>query len=341
MSEVLVFTFRLHQRQLGLGQLQLQLLHPVQGRGQGVGGGHGGQIGAARLLLVSALQLLHLAGELGGDLLVVSDDVLLDPQLGLHPVHLPLEHELQLVRLLGQQGLLLGALHQALLDNHDLLLEVGVHVLELVNLRPHGDLPGEQLLGQHVVLPLQPHVVCDQLFVLPLEPGDGVLGQSLLLLLLPPLLLVLGQLPDLDADHCLHQLLGVLLGPQLLGDIDPEVFHDPLEVLGQQLLLDHHEEGERHLEYRLRALEHEHVEDTEDEEEGELGGEEGEEPLGGEHVGLQPLLLEVVPQVGHALLQQPVQLVEPQLQLLKVFSETQHLFHYFQVSSPKSKPSQV
>ena len=38
-------------------------------------------------------------------------------------------------------------------------------------------------------------------------------------------------------------------------------------------------------------MEEEHVEDPEDEEEGELGGKEGEEPLAGVHLGGQPDLL--------------------------------------------------
>ena len=70
----------------------------------------------------------------------------------------------------------------------------------------------------------------------------------------------------------------------------------------------------------LNTLEHEDIEDSEDEEERELGREESEEPLRGEHVSLETNILEVLPQVGHVLLQQPVQLVEPQLQLLKVLS---------------------
>ena len=37
--------------------------------------------------------------------------------------------------------------------------------------------------------------------------------------------------------------------------------------------------------------------------EGELGGEEGEEPLGREHVGLQPQVHEVVEQVRELVLQ--------------------------------------
>ena len=50
----------------------------------------------------------------------------------------------------------------------------------------------------------------------------------------------------------------------------------------------------RNLEDGVNALEHEDVKDPEDEEEWELGREEGEEPLAGVHVCLQAHLLKVL-----------------------------------------------
>ena len=50
----------------------------------------------------------------------------------------------------------------------------------------------------------------------------------------------------------------------------------------------------RNLEDGVNALEHEDVKDPKDEEEWELGGEEGEEPLAGVHVSLQPHVLEML-----------------------------------------------
>ena len=48
------------------------------------------------------------------------------------------------------------------------------------------------------------------------------------------------------------------------------------------------------LEDGVNALEHEDVKDPEDEEEGELCREEGEEPLAGIHVRLQPHMLKML-----------------------------------------------
>ena len=48
----------------------------------------------------------------------------------------------------------------------------------------------------------------------------------------------------------------------------------------------------RYLKNDVSPVEEEHVEDPEDEEEGELGGKEGEEPLAGVHLGGQPNLLQ-------------------------------------------------
>ena len=50
----------------------------------------------------------------------------------------------------------------------------------------------------------------------------------------------------------------------------------------------------RNLEDGVNALEHEDIKDPEDEEEWELGREEGEEPLAGVHVRLQPHMLEML-----------------------------------------------
>ncbi len=55
----------------------------------------------------------------------------------------------------------------------------------------------------------------------------------------------------------------------------------------------------------------------EDEEERELGREEREEPLRRVHVRLDARLYQVVPQVAQVVLDQPVQLVQPQVQSLE------------------------
>ena len=75
------------------------------------------------------------------------------------------------------------------------------------------------------------------------------------------------------------------------------------------------------LEDTIKAEEEEAIEHPEDEEERELGGEDREEPLGRVHVRLDPILGEVLPQVREVDLDQSVQLVEAELQLLKVLLE--------------------
>ena len=72
------------------------------------------------------------------------------------------------------------------------------------------------------------------------------------------------------------------------------------------------------LEDGFNALKHEDIEYSEDEKERKLGRKESEEPLAGVHVGFQSHRLEVLPQVRQVLLYQPVQLVEPHLQLLEI-----------------------
>ena len=55
-------------------------------------------------------------------------------------------------------------------------LNCTVYVVDFVTIDsttcPHANLLGEQLLGQQVVLPLQPQAVRQQLLVLPGEPGQ-------------------------------------------------------------------------------------------------------------------------------------------------------------------------
>ena len=67
----------------------------------------------------------------------------------------------------------------------------------------------------------------------------------------------------------------------------------------------------------VHALAEEHVQNVEDEEERELGREEREEPLRRVHVRLDARLYQVVPQVAQVVLDQPVQLVQPQVQSLE------------------------
>ena len=55
----------------------------------------------------------------------------------------------------------------------------------------------------------------------------------------------------------------------------------------------------------MTYLTKEEIEDVEDHEERELGGEESEEPLGGEHVGLEAVVEEVLRQVWQHVLQHP------------------------------------
>ena len=106
-------------------------------------------------------------------------------------------------------------------------------------------------------------------------------------------------------------MMDIFLGnsPEPLRNVNSEILHDALKVLSQQILLHHHQKTQRHLalalenghksslrnlKYGVDALEHEDIEDPEDKEEGELGWEEGEEPLAGVHVGLQAHMLEML-----------------------------------------------
>ena len=68
-----------------------------------------------------------------------------------------------------------------------------------------------------------------------------------------------------------------------------------------------------YLKYCFNSLQHENIQNSEHQEKWELSREECEEPLAGIHVGLQPHVLEVLPQVRQALLYQPVKLIKPQL----------------------------
>ena len=130
----------------------------------------------------------------------------------------------------------------------------------------------------------------------------------------------------------------MILGPEFLRNVDSKVFHDSLKVLSKKLFFHQHQQSQRDLkveisyqtsptdfmtdlEDRLRALQHEHVQDSEDEEQRELGREQSQEPLRGEHVSLQADTLEMLKQVRHVLLYQSFQLVESQLKLLEVFPE--------------------
>ena len=63
---------------------------------------------------------------------------------------------------------------------------------------------------------------------------------------------------------------------------------------------------ETNLEDGFYALQHEHIQHSEDQEQGELGWEQGEEPLGGEHVGLQADVLEMLEEVRHVFFYQPL-----------------------------------
>ena len=90
---------------------------------------------------------------------------------------------------------------------------------------------------------------------------------------------------------------------------------------------------ETNLEDCVDALKHEHIQDPEDEEERELGREEGQEPLRGEHVSLQANILKMLKQIWHVLLYQSFKLIKPQLKLFKIFPEqisqtvSKHYFH--------------
>ena len=79
--------------------------------------------------------------------------------------------------------------------------------------------------------------------------------------------------------------------------------------MSQQILLHHHQKTQRHLALALEnghksslrnledgvdALEHKDVENSKDEEEWKLCGEESEKPLAGVHVGLQTNMLEML-----------------------------------------------
>ena len=129
----------------------------------------------------------------------------------------------------------------------------------------------------------------------------------------------------------------MLLRSESFRNVDSEIFHDALKILCKQLFFDHHQQRQGHLsrdlnyyykifskeqtnlEYCLHPLKHEHVQDSEHQEKGKLGREKGKEPLAGVHVGFKAHRLEMVPQVGKPLLYKPVQLIEPQLQLFKIF----------------------
>ena len=58
-------------------------------------------------------------------------------------------------------------------------------------------------------------------------------------------------------------MLGVLLAAIGLGNVDPEVLHQTLEVLLQEILPGHLEDPQGHLEDGLNALEQEDVENSE------------------------------------------------------------------------------
>ena len=130
----------------------------------------------------------------------------------------------------------------------------------------------------------------------------------------------------------------MFLGPEPLWNVNSKILHNSFKILRQQFFLHQHQKSERDLPHgifckisyihkiRLKAdledgfnaLKHEDIEYSEDEKERKLGRKESEEPLAGVHVGFQSHRLEVLPQVRQVLLYQPVQLVEPHLQLLEI-----------------------
>lgn len=160
-----------------------------------------------------------------------------------------------------------------------------------------------------------------QLLPLLVEPDlvlllDGRLLVVQLLLRLE-LLLVLLQLLHFPITGLSHQLPGDVHLPASLGQRDPEVLQNPLEVEHPELALELRQESQRHLEQNLHPVEQEHVENVEHEVEREAGGEHGEEPLAGKHVRLDAVLLEVVVQLGQLVLYQPIQLIQMQIEILE------------------------
>ena len=44
----------------------------------------------------------------------------------------------------------------------------------------------------------------------------------------------------------------MILGAEFLGNVDSEILHDPLKVLGQQLFLNQHQQSKRDLEHVMK-----------------------------------------------------------------------------------------
>lgn len=73
------------------------------------------------------------------------------------------------------------------------------------------------------------------------------------------------------------------------------------------------EKAPSYLKNSIHSLIEEDVQNVKNEEKGELGREEGEEPLRGVHVILNTILDQMIPQFGQIFFNQTVQLVQAQM----------------------------
>ena len=76
----------------------------------------------------------------------------------------------------------------------------------------------------------------------------------------PPYLI---QLFEFDGTCNCHQVFGIFFASICLGDVHPEVLHQALKVLLQQVFPGNLQDGQGHQEYGLDALKQKHVQDSE------------------------------------------------------------------------------
>ena len=123
--------------------------------------------------------------------------------------------------------------------------------------------------------------------------------------------------PNVNLHRRPNELAGSLIGNVPLGHRHAKVLHDALKVERQQVASGVLQQRQRQLQQRVHRVEEEEVDDDEDGGQGELGGEEGKEPLAGVHVRLDVQVEEVHVQLREVVVEEALQLVKLAVQLLQ------------------------